>query len=397
MHNQFEQRKVENMKIGIEGQRLFRKNKHGMDFVTLELIHGLQQIDRRNEYVIFIQPDSDICIEEIANFKIQAFSSLAYPAWEQWALPRIAAKERVDILHCTSNTAPIWSSIPQILTLHDVIFLEKPQTTGSSKNWYQRFGNQYRKAIVPTVAQRCQMIITVSNYEREQILKTLPLPQEKIKVVYNGVSRRFKQIQNKRELVNIKEKYRLPKKFILFLGNTDPKKNLKGVLLAYSIFVENSETVIQLVIVDLKQKYLSEVLKELNLPGLQEHIVLPGYIPNRDLPAVYNLSDLFLYPSLRESFGLPVLEAMACGVPVIASNTSSMPEVAGDAALLVDPKDALLLANDIGAMLSHNNLRQRMIRKGFRQAERFSWQNTAEQVLQIYENTSKSRVTRMAA
>lgn len=241
------------------------------------------------------------------------------------------------------------------------------------------------------------MIITVSNYEREQILKTLPLPQEKIKVVYNGVSRRFKQIQNKSELVNIKEKYRLPKKFILFLGNTDPKKNLKGVLLAYSIFVENSETVIQLVIVDLKQKYLSEVLKELNLPGLQEHIVLPGYIPNRDLSAVYNLSDLFLYPSLRESFGLPVLEAMACGVPVIASNTSSMPEVAGDAALLVDPKDALLLANDIGAMLSHNNLRQRMIRKGFRQAERFSWQNTAEQVLQIYENTSKSRVTRMAA
>ena len=123
------------------------------------------------------------------------------------------------------------------------------------------------------------MIITVSNYEREQILKTLPLPQEKIKVVYNGVSRRFKQIQNKSELVNIKEKYRLPKKFILFLGNTDPKKNLKGVLLAYSIFVENSETVIQLVIVDLKQKYLSEVLKELNLPGLQEHICSTGLYP----------------------------------------------------------------------------------------------------------------------
>ena len=129
---------------------------------------------------------------------------------------------------------------------------------------------------------------------------------------------------------------------------------------------------------------------------MQKHLVLTGYIPNNDLPAVYTLSELFLYPSLRESFGLPVLEAMACGVPVITSNTSSMPEVAGDAALLVDPKDALLLANDIGAMLSHNNLRQRMIRKGFRQAERFSWHNTAEQVLQIYENTSKSRLTRMA-
>ena len=317
-----------------------------MDFVTLELIHGLQQIDRRNEYVIFIQPDSDIYIEEIANFKIQAFSSLAYPAWEQWALPRIAAKEQVDILHCTSNTAPIWSSIPQILTLHDVIFLEKLKTTGSSKNWYQWLGNQYRKAIVPTVAKKCQMIITVSNYEREQILKALSLPQEKVKVVYNGVSHRFKQVQNQGELINIKEKYRLPEKFILFLGNTDPKKNLKGVLRAYSIFVENSEAAIQLVIVDLKQKYLSTALKELNLLDLQEHIVLTGYIPNRDLPAVYNLSDLFLYPSLRESFGLPVL---------------------------------------------------RMIRKGFRQAKRFSWQNTAEQVLQIYENTGKSRVTRMAA
>jgi len=379
------------MRIGIEGQRLFRKNKHGMDFVTLELIRHLQKIDRQNEYVVFVQSDNDICIEETVNFKIKKFSSLPYPAWEQCALPRIAAKERVDILHCTSNTAPVWNSIPQILILHDVIFLEKPKSTRISKNWYQQFGNQYRQAIVPTVAKQCQTIITVSNYEKEQILKTLPLPSEKVNVVYNGVGRRFKKIRDKIMLEKIKEKYRLPEKFILFLGNTDPKKNLKGVLLAYSILVENSEAVIPLVIIDLKQKYLSAVLKELNLPGLREHIVLPGYIPNRDLPAVYNLSDLFLYPSLRESFGLPVLEAMACGVPVITSNTSSMPEVAGDAALLVDPKDALLLANDIGAMLSHNNLRQRMIRKGVRQAERFSWQNTAEQVLQIYENTSKSR------
>ncbi len=384
------------MKIGIEGQRLFRKSKHGMDFVTLELIRHLQEIDRQNEYVVFVKPDSDICIEETTNFKIQFVSSLCYPDWEQWGLPRIAAREQVDILHCTSNTAPIRSSIPQILTLHDVIFLEDPKPTGSSKNWYQRLGNKYRKAIVPTVAKQCQMIITVSEYEKEQIVKTLPLPSEKVKVVYNGVSERFKQIRDKRMLEQIKEKYRLPKKFILFLGNTDPKKNLKGVLRAYSIYVENNQAVVPLVIVDLKQKYLSAVLKELNLLGLQEHIVLTGYIPNRDLPAVYNLSELFLYPSLRESFGLPILEAMACGVPVITSNTSSMPEVAGDAALLVDPKDALLLANDIGAMLSHNNLRQRMIRKGFRQAERFSWHNTAEQVLQIYENTSKSRLTRMA-
>lgn len=166
------------MKIAIEAQRIFRTNKHGMDFVALESIRELQKIDHENEYFIFVTPGEDRCLEESENVHIIELKCPTYPLWEQVALPRAVKKIMPDLLHCTSNTAPLQCPVPLILTLHDIIYLEKRHS--SSFTWYQEMGWFYRRMVVPRVLANCEKIITVSQFERERILDVLHLPKEQL-------------------------------------------------------------------------------------------------------------------------------------------------------------------------------------------------------------------------
>jgi len=216
------------MKIGIEGQRLFRKKKHGMDMVALELIKNLQIIDKENEYFIFVKPDEDYtALKETSNFKIIQLKGGPYPIWEQFALPKAAKKMGCNILHCTSNTAPIFTDIPLITILHDIIYMESSYykiLTGSASP-YQKFGNVYRKIIVPWVVKKSDKIITVSHFEKKRIAEFFGMKNEgKLDAIYNGVSEHFKRISDENELKRVREKYHLPDHFFFFLGNTDPKK-----------------------------------------------------------------------------------------------------------------------------------------------------------------------------
>ncbi len=166
------------MKIAIEAQRIFRPNKHGMDFVALESIRELQKVDKENEYYIFVSPGEDRCLEETPNMHIIEVNCPTYPLWEQVALPRAVAKIKADLLHCTSNTAPIYCPVPLILTLHDIIFLE-PRQSGN-KSFYQNMGWYYRRLVVPRILPKCKKIITVSNFERNRIQSALLLPDSQI-------------------------------------------------------------------------------------------------------------------------------------------------------------------------------------------------------------------------
>ncbi|MGM0647332.1 MAG: glycosyltransferase family 4 protein [Bacteroidota bacterium] len=381
------------MKIGIEGQRLFREKKHGMDMVALEMIRNLQKIDTKNEYVIFVKPDLDnACLHESANFKIVELKGGPYPVWEQFALPRAAKAEGCDILHCTSNTAPVNTSIPTIITLHDIIYLEGLKLNKKGGSWYQRSGNLYRRWNVPKVVKKASKIITVSNFEKILIDKHFNLPENSTKVIYNGVGEHFRKITNKNELESIRKKYNLPKQFLFFLGNTDPKKNTKNVLKAYARFITNNND-IPLVMPDFGETYLKTMLAEIGEEHLRKHIHLTGYIINSDLPAFYNLSKLFLYPSLRESFGIPILEAMACGTPVITSNTSSMPEIANKAACIVNPHSPEEIASSIEKILKNQQYRKELSDKGIEQAQKFSWKTMAQNYLyyykEVYSNIKK--------
>ena len=371
------------MKIGIEAQRIFRKHKHGMDIVALELIRNLQEIDHDNDYVIFVKPDVDRdVLHESENVRIVEIASSPYPYWEQVLLPAAVESHRIELLHCTSNTAPLKLNIPLVLTLHDIIYLEKLSFTRGS--WYQIFGNFYRRWNVPAVVRNVSSIITVSNYEHERIQQYFGLEENKVQTVYNGVGKHFQQIEDQHSLSSIRQKYTLPPSFVFFLGNTDPKKNVEGVLKALAILENRGELNFKLVMPDIDRDYIIKMAGRITNADILKCIHFTGYIPNNDLPAIYTMARVFLYPSLRESFGIPILEAMACGTPVVTSTTSSMPEVADDAALLVNPNDPEEIANAIVRAFSDETLRQQLIQKGKSRAAHFSWRKNAEQTLSIY-------------
>jgi glycosyltransferase involved in cell wall biosynthesis len=378
------------MKIGIEAQRLFRLKKYGMDVVALELIRHLQMIDTQNEYYILVRSDIDReCITASKNVHIVEIPAYNYPHWEQIKLPDVVEKLGLDILHCTANTAPLFVKIPLILTLHDVIFMEN-KFLAEKASRYQRLGNIYRKMLLPWVVKKCKRIVTVSKDERKTIIERLKINPEKINVVYNGVSETFALSLSVETKARAKIKYRLPDNYLLFLGNTDPKKNVANVIHAFTIFAPK-EPDVKMVIADLSPETVKDYLLHLGKSELFDRFVFTGYIPRFDIPSVYAQANIFLYPSLRESFGLPILEAMACGVPVITSNVAALPEVGGDAVVLVDPTQPQTIADAIDKLYYDANLREQKIAAGYKNFPRFNWTDSAYQMLSIYREVYKDQ------
>jgi glycosyltransferase involved in cell wall biosynthesis len=383
-----EQLKTSKMRIGIEAQRLFRPHKHGMDRVALELIKKLQVIDKDNEYFIFVKPDQDTsAISETSNFNIVEISGGPYPYWEQIKLPLIASAYKCDILHCTSNTAPLYVKSPLVTTLHDIIYMEESvlKQITSKASWYQKIGNIYRRIIVNGVVKKSHCLITVSDFEKKNISgffneKTI----KNIKTIHNGVSDHFLKSPDVIELNKVKTKYNLPDQYMLHIANKDPRKNTKNVLKAFKGFLNTTNVDYKLVLLGYNEKDLLTALSEINAKNLIDKIDLLGYVSDQDLPAIYRLSQLFLFPSLREGFGIPIIEAMACGVPVITSNSSSMPEIAGDAACIVNPMESEAILQGILKISSDSEYKNELIRKGLERCEQFSWDNMALQVLDVY-------------
>lgn len=372
------------MRIGIEAQRIFRKNKHGMDFVVLQEIKELQKMDTPHEYFVFVKPGVDRCIESSEHVHIIEVNCPSYPLWEQWALPRAARKAGVDILHCTSNTAPIWCNIPLVLTLHDIIFLEPRDK--KNKSLYQNLGYFYRRWDVPRILKKCRRIITVSDFELGNIKQKLQLPDSQLKMIYNGYNEWFRPIESNKQQYR---KYIADAGYFFFLGNTDPKKNTERTLVAYAKYLEQSEVKRPLLMADLDQEYLNGIIERNGIEAIRDHIVIPGYIINSDLPYIYNNAFAFLYTSLRESFGIPLLEAMACGTPVITSNKSSMPEIAGHDAILINPESSDEIALKMLQLERDTDFYQRQKTVGLERAKLFSWRKTTENLLRLYEEVYK--------
>ncbi len=372
------------MRIGIEAQRIFRPKKHGMDIVALEMIRALQEIDTENHYFIFVKPDLDRAVlSSTSNFEIVEISGGPYPYWEQVLLPKAAQKLNIDVLHCTSNTAPLFCNIPLVLTLHDIIYLENLDF--SKGTWYQRFGNLYRRLLVPKIVRNCQKIITVSNYEKEIIQAYFnTLPKERIIAIHNAAGKHFSEPITDAHIQRIRSEFQLPDNYVFFLGNTDPKKNVIGVMKALKEIKLSGKLNFKLVMPDYNKEHLLGVLKEIEGLDLLHEIQLTGYINNKDLPVLYHCAKLFIYPSLRESFGIPILESMACGTVVLTSKTASMPEVAGDAAYYCDPKDYTSIATAWILALEDKQGQQSIKQLAKERVKKFDWKLTAGEVLNSY-------------
>ena len=374
------------MRIGIEAQRIFRKNKHGMDYVVLEEIKELQKSDTRNEYFVFVAPGEDRCLQDSKNVHIIQIGNNFYPLWEQFSLPRAVNQLNLDMLHCTSNTAPIHCKIPLILTLHDIIFLE-PQDI-SKMSSYQKMGRYYRRLVVPIILNKCKRVITVSEFEKNNITSKIDISKEKITTIYNGFNEDYKPLMDPQ---CIYKKYIECPGYFFHFANTEPRKNTQGILIAYSKYLKQSKDKRKLLITGITKTKLQEFLNNNHIEDISDWIVLTDYIPSDDLPYIYNNAFALIFASFREGFGIPIIEAMACGIPVITSNVSSMPEVAGPDALLVSPENTDEIAKCMLHLENDELLYKKQKEIGIIRAQQFSWKYTAEQLLTVYEEVYRQR------
>jgi glycosyltransferase involved in cell wall biosynthesis len=301
--------------------------------------------------------------------------------WEQTHLA--AYTRHLDLLHGLAFAAPLLSACPTVVTVHDLSFLRFPDA-------FRPFNRYYLTFITRIATRRAARVIAVSESTRQDVIALCHVPGEKVVVVYNGVDSRF-QPAAQDEVAAFRQQKGLPPRFILFLGTLEPRKNLARLISAYAQWRRTSGEDVKLVIAGGKGWYYEKVFELVSRLGLTSEVLFTGFVPAEELPWFYRAAELFVYPSRCEGFGLPVLEAMACGTPTITSTASSLPEVAGDAALLVDPDDTDALAAAIGRVMSEPALAARLREAGMRQAQRFSWPRAAAATAEVYRSVLESQ------
>ncbi len=280
----------------------------------------------------------------------------------------------VDVFHATEHLLPRLRRVRSVFTLHDLIFKFDP---GSHKP----LNIAFLKTMMPRFLRAADAIIAVSECSKRDAVRIYDVPPDKIRVIYEGVDPRFKPIDDPDQLESIRRRYSLPDRFMLHIGTIEPRKNLPTL---FEALLALSVDGCSLVVAGKKGWLVEPIFARLNRLGLQDRVHFTGYVPDEDLPALLSAASVLVMPSRYEGFGLPVLEAMACGTPVIASNASSLPEIGGDAALYAPPDDAAAWAEVIGRVLIDAELRTALRGKGLRQAARFRWDVAARHTAEVY-------------
>ncbi len=296
--------------------------------------------------------------------------------WQQWELPRRAQAARADVLHVTGFDAPRFRPCPVVLTVHDLVGMLFPQSLPP-------VARLYWACWLPHSVRWATRIIADSCHTRADLIRLLGVRPERIEVVYLGVDETFRPVTDPAALAAVRERYGLPERVILYLGTLEPRKGLDTLVAAFARLAADLPH--HLVIAGKRGWYTEPLFRQVRALGLERRVHFPGYVAAGDQAALYSLADLFVLPSRYEGFGLPVLEAMACGTPVVCSQAASLPEVAGDAAVLVPPGDVEALAGGLRGVLQDGVLRQGLRERGLERARRFTWEETARHTLAVYE------------
>lgn len=358
------------MRIAIDVQTTLGQ-KSGFGFYVKNLTESLKKVDQENQYIL-ISPDS-----------AKDLSTAKRLVWDQLTFPEIARKNQVNILHQPCFSAPIFYRGKVIITIHDLIshFFPQNMPTGS---------RLYFSKWMPLTYRRAQKIIAISENTKKDIIKLLKVPEHKIKVIHSAAGQAFKPISDIKKIAEVKTKYQTGERFILDVGTLEPRKNLPFLVRAFDLALREGKISHNLVLTGKKGWYYDNLFTLIKELRLENRIILPGYVPDEDLPALYNAADLFCFPSLYEGFGFPPLEALGCGTPVIASNNSSIPEVVGEAGLLLPIDNEAVWAKAILRILQNSNLQKKMSQKGLDQAKKFSWDKTARETIKVYEEVYKN-------
>jgi len=379
------------MKIGVDIRTLMDARYSGVPEYTLNLLTEIFKLDHENEYRLFYNSGRDISAR-MPDFGAMNASIihtrypnklLNYFLFKIFNRPRIDNLLGADIFFMPHmNFISLSGRSKSVLTVHDLSFLRYPGYFSARKNFWHGMVD-VRKLI-----NKFNCVVAVSENTKQDIVELCGVEGHKVKVIYSGITDDYKVIgKSDVRLIEVRNKYSLPEKFILFLGTIEPRKNITGLVSAFEdLIAGNSElSGLHLVIVGGKGWKSAEIRKKIADSNLEDHIKMLGYVDREDKPYIYNLASLFVYPSLYEGFGFPPLEAMACGVPVITSASSSLPEIVGDAGILVESNNISDISRAMKLVLTDDGLSKKLSAKGIERAKHFNWRNAAQEYLKLFQ------------
>lgn len=368
--------------IGIDARKL---GDFGIGTYIRNLVHGLGQIDPENRYVLFVGTSSrDLTVDLPENFNLVFESAPVYSVRELLALSWKLFRLRLDLYHATHYVLPAVVRCKAVVTIHDIIHLLYPEFLPN------RLALLYAQRMIRRSLTRGDRIIADSRNTRSDLMAYFDTDGRKIEVIYPGVDDVFRRTLPPAAIDAVLAEHEIERPYLLFVGNPKPHKNLDNVVRAFAKVVSNDGFDGDLVCVGGRDDSQFRVAHRAESLGIGDRIHLLGHVPDASLPAIYQGATLFLYPTLYEGFGLPVVEAMASGVPVITSSTSSLKEIAAGHAQLVDPLDVDQISREIQRLLADEDLRGRLVEAGRRRAEQFHWRRTAELTLEVYESAIAS-------
>jgi glycosyltransferase involved in cell wall biosynthesis len=359
----------------------------GNETYAINLIEALAQIDSINQYTLYVTRRE--AVERFSgrwpNFSVSRIRPHTPIVRIPLTLSAELRRRPVDLLH-VQFTAPPFAPCPIVATIHDLAFEHLPQTF-KRRSWMQL------RLTVRHTARKAAQIITVSEYSRGDIVKTYGVAEERITVIPEAAPNHFAPVEDEKELQRVRHTYGIAGDYILSVGSIQPRKNLTRLVRAYArLRTERPGVKLpKLVLVGKRAWLYGETLRAIEQSGVGDQIVLTDYVSDKDLPALYSGAICFVYPSYFEGFGLPPLEAMKCGVPVIVGNRTSLPEVVGDAALLVNPFDEVEIASALSALIDNSDLRDKLRVKGLKRANNFNWHDTAKRTLEVYRQVARAR------
>jgi glycosyltransferase involved in cell wall biosynthesis len=371
------------MRVAIDARKL---HDFGIGTYIRNLLRHLARIDRDSEYVLLCQTaDLGIASRLGANFRAVVEPSPTYSFREQIHVPWVLHRERPDVFHAPHYVLPPATRCRSVVTIHDCIHVMFPQYLRN------RAAYVYARASMWSAARQAQRILTVSEASKRDIIHFFNVPPDKVVVVYNAIEERFAQTPSADALERVRERYQLNHPFVLYVGNIKPHKNLVRLIEAFAELRRRGFSELKLLIIGDEISKWPALRRAVHSHKLHKHVRFLGYLEDETLASLYRLASVFVFPSLYEGFGLPPLEAMASGTPVVTSNVSSMPEVTGDAAVLVNPYDVSSIVEGIERVLRDPELSAELRRRGIARAREFSWQRSVERTRQVYQEVCAPR------
>lgn len=365
------------MRVAIDVRKL---HDFGIGTYVRNLVRQLARIDHETEYVLLCRRgDAGLAASLGENFSTMPQRAPNYSVREQLTVPVNLSRSGATLFHAPHYVLPPLTPCRAIVTIHDCIHLRFPQYLPN------RLAYVYARTQLWSATRRARRVLTVSEASKQDIMRFFDVPETKVTVIPNAIDERFRQTPADADLVRVRERYQLPDSFIMYAGNVKPHKNLERLIDAFVAVRRRGFDNLGLLLSGSEVSRYATLRRAIHRYNLHKHVRLLGYQTAETLAVLYRLADVFVFPSLFEGFGLSPLEAIASGTPVVASNVSSLPEVLGDAAVLVDPLDATAIANGITRVLEDADLRADLQRKGLARAGHFSWEQSVKQVRRIYE------------